>query len=443
MSAGVLSSHSEAIDAVTEYQYGENSTDEPPSAGSTEAFVVSEKPQFLFQNNLKQTRLYSLQKQFPISEKTMIFKEKHFPDVSLMDWQNWRWQIKNSITTLDKLKNIIQLSDDESAILENNSGSLPLRITPYYASLIDSTNSNDPIRRTVVPVINELHVDKYEEDDPLSEDEQSPVSGLIHRYPDRVLFLTTGFCSTYCRYCTRSRAVGCHNENKLNVKKWNDAFNYIASNNKIRDVIISGGDPLTLPDGQIKYLLTELRKIKHVEIIRIGTKVPVVLPHRITNELISIIKKNKPVWMNIHMTHADEITDESKEALNRLADAGVPLGSQTVLLKGINDNVESLTSLYHELVKARVRPYYLYQCDRISGSSHFRTPVEKGVEMIKGLRGHTSGLCIPQFVIDAPEGGGKVPLLPDYYQGQVDGYAVLKNYRDKIYRYRNEQDTCV
>jgi len=261
------------------------------------------------------------------------------------------------------------------------------------------------------------------------------VPGIVHRYPDRVLFLVTDFCSTYCRYCTRSRRVG--NIQNLNItrKNWDAALSYIEQHPEVRDVLISGGDPLTLTDEIIEWLLNRLRRIPHVEIIRLGTKVPIVLPQRITQGLIRVLKKYHPLWINIHCTHPRELTPETQQALGRLADAGIPLGSQTVLLKGINDDVTTMKSLYHGLLRARVRPYYLYQCDPISGSSHFRTPVAKGLEIIEGLRGHTTGMAVPHFVIDAPEGGGKIPLLPDYYQGREAGNVLLRNYTGGHFRY--------
>jgi lysine 2,3-aminomutase len=365
--------------------------------------------------------------------------KKHYPGSTISNWLNWRWQLKNSITSAEKLSRIITLSWEEKEAFKNSKTAiLPLRITPYYASLLDPDNPLHPLRRSVVPVLNEFCPDEAESEDPLGEDSQSPVPGLVHRYPDRVLFLSTNFCATYCRYCTRSRVIENRAQYKLNIESWNAALAYIAGKNEIRDVLISGGDPLTMPDIQLKYLLAELRAIKHVEIIRIGTKVPVVMPQRITSDLLNIIKKYKPVWINIHFTHPDEITTESAQAIERLADAGIPLGSQTVLLKGINDDSQVLKSLFHKLLQLRVRPYYLYQCDRISGSSHFVTPVEKGIEMIEALRGHTTGFAVPQFVIDAPNGGGKIPILPDYFLGFSGGYANLRNYQNKLFKYRNE-----
>lgn len=286
----------------------------------------------------------------------------------------------------------------------------------------------------MVPVLDEFIISQGEASDPLSEEHDSVVPGLVHRYPDRVLFLVTGFCAAYCRYCTRSHMVAsqkCHQ----GVHAWLPALHYIRENKQIRDVLISGGDALTMPDKHIDFLLSALRNIPHVEMIRIGTKVPMVLPQRITRSLVAILKKYHPLFISIHATHPDEITPESSQAMQRLANAGIPLGSQTVLLKGINDDVETMKSLMHKLLMNRVRPYYLYQCDPILGSAHFRTPVSKGLEIIDGLRGHTSGYAVPHYVIDAPGGGGKIPLLPDYLQGREGGNLILRNYEGKTFHY--------
>jgi len=321
--------------------------------------------------------------------------------------QNWKWQLKNSITTLEQLRLIIDLTDEEVKAFE--SVGLPFRITPYFAELVKTSSA---IRKTMVPTIYELIKSPDEDEDPLDEERQSPTRGIVHRYPDRVLFLSTTFCSANCRYCTRSRIVGGEERNE-----WEKSIDYIRKHTEIRDVIVSGGDPLTMPDHMIEILISELRRIPHVEIIRIGTKVPVVLPMRITDSLLDILKKYHPLYVNIHFTHPDEITKEVSEACTKLADAGIPLGSQTVLLKGVNDDLDTMKSLMHKLLKIRVRPYYIYHCDNIIGSKHFRTTVEKGVEIIKGLRGFTSGLAVPQYIVDLPHGGGKVQLSPEYYLG--------------------------
>ena len=360
---------------------------------------------------------------------------KNFPLSALADWNNWEWQLANSVKSYEQLKRLLQLSEEENRPLLASESCLPLRITPYYASLLDPIDPDQALRRSVVPTAAEHLISSGEAADPLGEESHTRVNGLVHRYPDRALFLVTGFCSTYCRYCTRSRLVGDQNKRHLNREQWDRAISYIELNPAIRDVLLSGGDPLTLPDESIEYLLSRLSHIPHVEFLRLGTKVPVVLPQRITPSLISILKRFRPLWMSIHFTHPDEITPETAQACERLADAGIPLGSQTVLLKGINDSVDTMKKLVHELLKVRVRPYYLYQCDPILGSSHFRTPVEKGLEIIRGLRGHTSGYAVPHYVIDAPQGGGKIPLLPDYYQGREGSDVLLKNYEGKLYRY--------
>lgn len=379
---------------------------------------------------------------FPISDTSIKFYQKHFPDSDISNWSNWNWQLRNKIRTLKHLETIVDLSNDERAILEKKfaKGKLPIAITPYYASLIDTNNPEQALRRTVIPVIDEMLVAKEEALDPLGEDTTRPVNGVIHRYPDRALLLVTNFCSVNCRYCTRSRVVGDASKQKTGFTYWQTSIDYIKAHPEIRDVIISGGDPLTLSDNQIEWLLSSLSKIKHLDIIRIGTKIPAVLPQRITKRLVKILQKHKNLFISLHFTHPDELTVETKEACTRLADVGIPLGSQTVLLKGINDNVPTMKKLFHELLKVRVRPYYLYQCDLILGSTHFRTTVEKGLEIIKGLRGHTSGYAIPHYVIDAPGGGGKIPILPDYYKGRNGSKVILSNYQDKTYTYYDPVD---
>ncbi len=374
------------------------------------------------------------------SNRTNIFRSRFFPGSTLSEWDDWKWQLKNRITGLSQLERLINLSENERAALTFGNGMLPFAITPYYASLLDRDDPLHPIRRAVVPVTSEQDRSFGESDDPLEEDKDSPVPGVIHRYPDRVLFLATTSCSVYCRYCTRSRLVGNNEKRPCHSQNWERAIEYIASNPSIRDVLISGGDPLTLSNEKLEYLLASLRRIPHVELIRIGTKAPVVLPQRITVSLVKMLKKYHPLWISIHFTHPEELTPEVAEAAGRLADAGIPLGSQTVLLKGINDSVQTIAKLVHELLKIRVRPYYLYQCDPISGSSHFRTSVEKGVEIIRGLRGYSSGYAVPQFVIDAPGGGGKVPVNPQYVLGRDGDYLLLRNYEGLTFRYPDPGD---
>jgi len=369
-----------------------------------------------------------------ISPHTRRFICKHFPYVSDEEWNSWRWQIKNSYTTFKQLNQIVDLqrvTEEESIV---NPEKLPLRITPYYARLLEGTDANNPIVRGVVPSIKEMQSSSGEASDPLNEENCSPVPNVVHRYPDRVLFLATGFCSTYCRYCTRSHMVA---KDKMHYGKaaWQPGLEYIRNNKNIRDVLISGGDPLTMPEAHLEYLLETLRNIPHVEIIRIGTKVPVVLPQRITNSFVNMLRKYHPLFMSIHFMHPSELTPEVNEACTKLANAGIPLGSQTVLLKGINDSVPVMTELMQGLLRNRVRPYYIYQCYPILGSGHFRTPIEKGLEIIKGMRGFTSGYAVPHFVIDAPGGGGKIPLLPEYYLGREGDNVVLQNYEGKRFYY--------
>ncbi|MBL8025097.1 MAG: KamA family radical SAM protein [Fibrobacteres bacterium] len=363
------------------------------------------------------------------------FRHRYYPDVTVSDWNDWQWQLRNRICTLKELERFVQLSDDERQAFTEHSHRIPFAITPYYASLLDPENADQPIRRTMVPSIKEYIKSKGEAEDPLGEEGHSPVQSLVHRYPDRVLFLSTNFCASNCRYCTRSRMVGDHDKAILSRENWQQAIDYIAEHDEVRDVVISGGDFLTLTDDSINWLLAKLRTIPHLEILRIGTKVPAVLPQRITQGLLRILRQYHPLFLSLHFTHPDELTDECVAACNRLADAGLPLGSQTVLLKGINDDVDTQRRLYHGLLKARVRPYYLYQCDPIIGSSHFRTDIEKGLEITRGLRGFTSGYAIPTFVIDAPGGGGKIPLLPEYRAGEETDSMLLRNYEDKTFRY--------
>jgi lysine 2,3-aminomutase len=371
---------------------------------------------------------------FTVSVRSVEFLSKHFPGSTLHDWNNWQWQVRNSFTSVEQLNTFLGLSDQESSTRESG-GHLPIRITPYYASLLDATNPAQALRRTVVPVVQELNTSPGEAEDPLSETNHSPVPHIVHRYPDRVLFLVTNFCSAYCRYCTRTHMVSLQDKAHSSQAEWDVAIDYIRNHPEVRDVLLSGGDPLTLSDSRIEYLLSKLREIEHVEILRIGTKVPVVLPQRITRDLTTMLRKYHPLFISIHFTHPDEITPEVAEACNRLSDAGIPLGSQTVLLKGINDEPGIFKKLTHELLKVRVRPYYLYQCDPIPGSSHFRTPVETGLEIIRNLRGHTSGYAIPHYVIDAPGGGGKIPLLPDYVVGREGNDLILRNYENKTFRF--------
>ncbi len=373
---------------------------------------------------------------FVVSPTAREFYKACFPGSTARQWNDWRWQLRERVRSVADLERIFVLSDDERAAVARHQGSLPVGITPYYASRMSREDAFEPLRRTHIPVGDEYLRSPGEADDPLGEDHDTSVPGLVHRYPDRVLFLATGFCSTYCRYCTRSRMVGeAGGDYRFDRNQWQGALDYIAAHPEIRDVLLSGGDPLTLSDDKLDYLLGRLRAIKHVEFIRIGSKVPVVVPQRITRQLTRILRKYHPLWMSIHFTHPGEFSPEVTEATARLADAGIPLGGQTVLLKGINDDLAVMKQLVHGQLMRRVKPYYLYQCDPITGSAHFRTPVSKGLEIIEGLRGHTTGYAVPTYVIDAPGGGGKIPLLPDYVVGREGNDLILRNFEGNTYRY--------
>jgi lysine 2,3-aminomutase len=379
---------------------------------------------------------------FPSSVKSKQFRKQHFAQASAADWADWRWQLRTRIRSLEQLERVFNLSADERLAVTRMTSGMPVGITPYYASLMGLDDPSEALRRTHIPVGQEHMKMPGEADDPLGEDHDAAAPGLVHRYPDRVLFLTTGTCSTYCRYCTRSRMVGDPGgEYSFSTRQWEKALAYIEAHTEIRDVLLSGGDPLTISDDKLDFLLGRLRAIKHVEFVRLGTKVPTVLPMRVTRGLTRVLKKHHPLWMSIHVTHPKELTPETTEAYARLADAGIPLGAQTVLLKGINDSVETMKSLYHGLLQRRVKPYYLYQCDPITGSAHFRTPVSKGIEIIEGLRGHTTGYAVPQFVIDAPGGGGKIPLLPEYVVGRDGDDLLLRNFEGNVYRYPDPGET--
>jgi lysine 2,3-aminomutase len=366
--------------------------------------------------------------------KLKLFIDENFKGSTFEEWQNWNWQIKNSITSTEKLLMVLGKKKN-GTIINMPQNHLPFRITPYFVYLLDCLPADHPLYKAIIPTVSELNAIKGEKEDPLDEGKYSPVPNIVHRYPDRALFLVTNFCSTYCRYCTRSHMVSKEDHITATQSQWEKGFQYIENHPEVRDVIISGGDPLTLRDDQIEYILKRLRSIEHVEIIRIGTKVPVVLPMRITKDLMDIFKKYHPLFMSIHFTHPDELTPEVQLACNMLADAGVPLGSQSVLLRGINDEVDIFRRLNKGLLKIRVKPYYIYQCDPIPGSEHFRTDIQVGLDIIKGLRGFTSGYAVPQFVIDAPGGGGKIPLLPNYVKEINENEIILTNYLDKEYSY--------
>jgi len=361
-------------------------------------------------------------------------KAKYFPDVTDKEWKDWHWQVRNRIQSVEELEKYVTLNKEEKEHIHEVLKKFRMAITPYYFSLVDIFNPDCPIRKQAIPSLNEIHIGKDDMLDPLAEDTDSPVEGLTHRYPDRVLFLITDMCSMYCRHCTRRRFAG-QSDQRMPKERIDKAIEYIRQNEEIRDVLLSGGDALLVSDGLLEDIIKRLREIEHVEIIRLGTRTPVVLPQRITEDFVNMLKKYHPIWLNTHFNHYDEITVESKEAIERLADAGVPLGNQSVLLKGVNDSVEIMKTLVQRLVMMRVRPYYIYQCDLSLGIEHFRTPVSKGIEIVEGLRGHTSGFCVPTFVVDAPGGGGKIPVMPNYVISQAPGKIVLRNYEGVISTY--------
>jgi lysine 2,3-aminomutase len=363
------------------------------------------------------------------------FYSTHFPGTTQREWSDWRWQLGNRITSLEAITQILPLSRDEMTGITLNRACLPLAVTPYYASLLDPDTPDRGLRRCVIPSASESLFSPGESVDPLGEEHDSPTPGLVHRYPNRVLFLVTDFCSTYCRYCTRSRGMGGAGDIGRLRHRWEKALAYIEATPAVQDVLLSGGDALTLPDEALEWLLARVSRIPHVEFVRIGTKVPAVLPQRITKSLTRMLRKYHPLWMSLHFTHPDELTPESAHACAMLADAGIPLGSQTVLLAGVNDNAPTMKSLFQGLLKQRVRPYYLYQCDPIAGSVHFRTPVATGVEIMRALRGTISGYAMPTYVIDAPGGGGKIPVSPDFITGRENGDILLTNSSGGSYRY--------
>ncbi|MFX1349361.1 MAG: lysine 2,3-aminomutase [Promethearchaeota archaeon] len=364
-------------------------------------------------------------------------RKELFSHISDEDWNDWRWQVKNRITTIEELKKYIILTkeEDDPRILQE----YRMAITPYYLSLIDPDDPYDPIRKQAIPTVYELERYIGDLEDPLSEDVDSPVEGLTHRYPDRVLFLVTEICSMYCRHCTRRRFAG-HHDRAPPQSQIDACIDYIRKTPSIRDVLLSGGDALLMSDKNIEDILIKLKEIAHVEIIRIGSRAPVTNPYRITPELCEMLKKYNPIWFNTHFNHPNEITEDSTRACEMLADAGMPLGNQSVLLRGVNDCIHVMKKLVQGLVKIRVRPYYIYQCDLSIGLGHFRTSVAQGIEIIEGLRGHTSGLCVPTFVVDAPGGGGKIPVMPDYTISQGNKRVVLRNFEGVITTYEEPEN---
>ncbi|MFW2487840.1 lysine 2,3-aminomutase [Clostridium chromiireducens] len=360
-------------------------------------------------------------------------------NVTNEQWNNWKWQISNRITTLEELEQVVNLTENEKNGIKASLKKLKMAITPYYATLIDPKDYNCSIRRQAIPTIDETNISEYDSSDPLHETQDSPVPGLTHRYPDRVLVLITEQCSMYCRHCTRRRFAG-HDDTNLSSDNILKAVEYIKEHKEVRDVLLSGGDALCISDEKLEFILKKLREINHVEVIRIGTRIPVVMPQRITTNLCKIIKKYHPVWINTHFNHPNELTEESKLACKMLADSGIPLGNQSVLLKGINDCPYIMKDLVQKLVMNRVRPYYIYQCDLSEGIEHFRTPVSVGVEIIELLRGHTSGFSVPTFVVDAPGGGGKIPINPQYLVSQSSEKLILRNYEGILCTYTEPSD---
>lgn len=366
-------------------------------------------------------------------------RKELFPQVTDEQWNDWHWQVKNRIETLDQLKQYITLTEEEQEGVRVALKTLRMAITPYYLSLIDPNNPNDPVRRQAIPSIKETHQASADLLDPLHEDEDSPVPGITHRYPDRVLFLITDMCSMYCRHCTRRRFAGQKDAN-VGLDLIQQGIDYIARTPQVRDVLLSGGDCLMVSDEVLESIIKRLRAIPHVEIIRLGSRTPVVCPMRITDKLVNMFKQYHPIWLNTHFNHPNECTPEAFEACAKLANAGIPLGNQSVLLRGVNDDTRVMKKLVQRLVQMRVRPYYIYQCDLSMGLEHFRTTVSKGIEIIENLRGHTSGYAVPTFVVDAPGGGGKTPVMPQYVISQAPGKVVLRNYEGVITTYTEPMD---
>ena len=366
-------------------------------------------------------------------------RKELFPNVTDEQWNDWKWQVKNRIETYEQLSQYFTFEPEEAEGIKKALAKFRMAITPYYLSLIDPNDPYDPIRRQAIPQGAECNIAPADLNDPLHEDEDSPAPGLTHRYPDRVLFLITDMCSMYCRHCTRRRFAG-QKDDESPSERIEKCLAYIEKTPQVRDVLLSGGDALMVSDKKLEYIIQRLRAIPHVEIVRIGSRTPVVCPQRITPELCEMLKKYHPIWLNTHFNHPNEFTPEAEAALARLANAGIPLGNQTVLLRGVNDCVHVMKKLMHELVRNRVRPYYIYQCDLSMGLEHFRTPVSKGIEIIENLRGHTSGYAVPTFVVDAPGGGGKTPVMPTYVISQSPNKVILRNFEGAITTYTEPRD---
>ncbi len=402
------------ITAIKSQCFGETE-EEPPGKSETMGSVADEEPP---------------------SNTISLARERFFGQISDDSWNNWKWQFRNRITTVEDLVKFIPLSTTEQAQIKLVTTRYPLSITPYYLSLINPCDPNDPIRKQAIPSFEEITCAGMGEEDPLEEKRDSVVPGLVHRYPDRVLMVLTDICPMLCRHCTRKREW--RNGGWVRTSTEVEAMlDYIRQHKVVRDIVISGGDPLTLSTRHLEDIISRVRSIQHVEIIRIGTRYPVVLPQRIDDELCNMLSKYGPIWLNTHFNHVREITPESARACDRLVRSGVPVNNQSVLLRGVNDSVEAQTKLCHGLLMIKVRPYYLFQCDEVQGTEHLRTPVETGIKIIKGMRGHTSGLAIPTFVIDLPGGGGKVPLQPNYVLSQTREELILRNYEGKLFNFRN------
>lgn len=367
------------------------------------------------------------------------YKEiKRWENITMEQWRDWKWQMQNRIKSVDQLMDIVELTHEEIEGINASLKKFRMAITPYYAMLMDPHNPECPVRKQAIPSPLELIPSPTDMIDPLAEDRDSPVPRITHRYPDRVLFLITDVCGSYCRHCTRRRYAG-KTDKVATDREMDVAMDYISNTPAVRDVLLSGGDPLTISDERLEEVLIKLRKIDHVEIIRIGSRLPCTLPYRITDELCNMLRKYNPIYLNTHFNHPKEFTDDSIYALSKLVDSGIPVGNQTVLLRGVNDNISIMKNLCLDLMQARVRPYYIYQCDLSEGIEHFRTKVDKGIEIMEALRGHISGLAIPTYVIDAPGGGGKISISPQYLISEGDGKVVLRNYQGTISIYREPE----
>ena len=404
-----------------------NDSEEPPGKRSISDDLEEEPPS-------RHSICCDLKEEPP--SKVATTRYRFFRDIPDSLWNDWKWQFRNRITRVEQLAQFIPSSTEEQAQLRLVAMRYPLSVTPYYLSLINPDNPDDPIRKQAIPSPMEMTMGSMGLEDPLDEKRDTVVPGLVHRYPDRVLLVLTDICPMFCRHCTRKREW--RNGGWVRSPAEVEAMlNYISRHKTVRDVILSGGDPLTLSTRHLEDVISRLRKIKHVEIIRIGTRFPVVLPQRIDNELCSMLAKYGPIWLNTHFNHVREVTPEAAQACDRLLRSGVPINNQSVLLRGVNDSVEAQTRLCHALLRIKVRPYYLFQCDEVQGTEHLRTPVEAGTKIIEGMRGHTSGLAVPTFVIDLPQSGGKVPLQPNYVLAQTEGELVLRNYEERVFHYRN------